>query len=264
MGRLLRFEIRKLFRQTSFYVCLAVLAALVFIGIFSTWSMIRLTQSELGVELDLGILGMFGEANRFSGRGYLLTALGGNSFSLILGIFISLYVCLDYVGGTAKNIIGRGISRGHFIASRQLMLFGASLLFSLLAWGLSFALGTVYFGAGKGWGPKDLLQLAVQFAVVLAYAAFFSFFAFLIKKSGGSIAFTIFAPMLISLGLALADIFTDKLKFDLSEFWLDGCMSLCTGLEAGAKELARCGITAGVYVIVFAGLTHLIVGRQDV
>ena len=264
MGRLLRFEIRKLFRQTSFYVCLAVLCALVFLGIFSTYSMIRLAKTNLGVELDLETLEMFGFDVDLNGRRYLLTALGGNNLTMLLGIFIALYVCSDYVNQTAKNIIGRGYSRTSFVAAKELVTAAGTLIFCLTACGLSFAIATGYWGAGKAWALTDLYRLLVQLLSVLAYAAFFSFFSFLLKKSGGAIAFNIIVPAVLSLVLTIVDIFTTKQEFFLSEYWLAYCLEVSTNLDAELAELAHCGIVAAGYLVVFVLLTHLIVGRQDV
>ena len=264
MGRLLRFENRKLFRQVSFYVCLTVLALIVFLGIFSTYSMMKLLKTELGKELEPEMLEILGFQVGFSGRRYLLTALGSNNLTLLLGIFIALFICSDYVAGTAKNVIGRGFSRGKFIAAKEVLTLAGTGLFCLVAWGTSFVLATAYWGAGTDWSLTDVYRLAIQFVSVLAYAAFFSFLSFLFKKSGAAIALNIMAPVLVSLGLSIVDIFTKKLKFNFSDYWLANCLSVSSDVNAKTADLTRCGITAGIYVVVFVLLTHLLFSRRDV
>ena len=264
MGKLLQFELRKLFRQVSFYVCLAVLCAVVFIGIFTTYSIIRVTEADIGVDFDTETLEMFGLGLNLNGRGYLLTALGGNNLTLLLGIFIALFICSDYVNGTAKNVIGRGYARLKFTAAKQAVTALGTLIFCVAACGLSFALATGYWGLGKGWGMKDVTRLLLQLLTILAYAAFFAFFSFLLKKSGAAIALNILVPSVISLIVTLIDVFTEKKNFFLSEYWLADCLSVSTNLKAEPADLTRCGIVAGVYLVVFVLLTYLVTSRRDV
>lgn len=264
MGRLFRFELRKLSRQTSFYVCLAVLLGVTFLGIFSTWSVMRLTQSQLGVELDLGLLDLFGDSDRFSGRGYLLTALNGNNLTLLLGIFAALFVCSDFTGGTAKNVIGRGYRRTGFTAAKQGVTALGTLAFCLIACGTSFVAGTAYFRLGDKWQAADIRQILIQILVILAYASFFTFISFLFRKSGAAIALNIMAPSVISLILSIIDIFTEKKEIFLSRYWLADCLSVSTDLSANAADLNRCAAVAGIYLVVFALLTHLVTVKRDV
>ena len=265
MGRLFRFELRKLFRQVSFYVCLAVLLGVTFLGVFSTYSVMKLAQSELGIELDLGMLGMFGDAaDRFSGRGYLLTALGGNNLTLLLGIFTALFICSDYANGTAKNVIGRGYTRAGFTAAKQAVTALGVLAFCLVACAVSFLAGTAYFGIGKNWQAGDVSLLLVQILVILAYASFFMFLSFLFRKSGAAIALNIMAPTVIALVLSIIDIFTEKKEIYLSRYWLAECLSVSTDLYAETADLTRSGTVAAVYLVTFILLTHLVTARRDV
>ena len=263
MGRLLHFETRKLFRQTSFYVCLAVLLALVFVGIFSTYSLLRIAQSELGVEMNLADLALFTDS-QLNARGYLFSALSGNNFLLLAGIFTALFICSDYVGGTAKNVIGRGFSRASYLNAKLLVCEGGILLYAVCCCAFSFLMATLYFGAGKNWEVRDLVQLLIQFLIVLAYGAFFSFLSLLTKKSGASLALNIMAPVVISTVLGLVDIFVEKKEIAFSDYWLAGCLTKASNLSTESGDLMQCGIVAAVYLIVFVLLSHLLVRRQDV
>ena len=149
-------------------------------------------------------------------------------------------------------------------AAKQIVTAAGTLVFCLAACGLAFVLASAYWGVGKDWELLDLYRFLIQLLVILAYAAFFSFFAFLFKKSGAAIAFNIIAPSLLSLILTLIDIFTEKKKIYFSEYWLADCLTVSTDLSAKAAELTRSGIIAGVYLVVFVLLTHLVTARRDV
>ena len=110
MGKLLRFEFRKLFRQPSLYICLAVTAVLVFLSVYAIYSMEQLVMQDFSSvgSLSPSELAMLAGITNASGRGQLLKALTSDNVTMILGIFTALYVCSAYPGKTATNIIGRG------------------------------------------------------------------------------------------------------------------------------------------------------------
>ena len=259
MSRLLRFESRKLFRMVSLYVCLGILVLLIFINIYTTYSIVRLAAEEMPAgmafsELDLGT----------DGRGWLLTIAGQSNLMLLLGIFSALFLCADYMQGSAKNVLGRGFSRLSYAGAKLIAAEAVALLFYLVTILTGYAVGSAFFGAGKGLQDGDLTRLAVQLLSVMAYAAFFAFFSLLIRKSGGAIAVNVLVPSVISLALTLADVLIEEKKIQLSEYWLDHCIAVSTDIGSKSAELGHAALVAAVYLVLFLTLSCLISRKQEV
>lgn len=99
MGTLMKFELHKLKKQKSFYICTLIMVALLFLSAMTTNALVNGSPEY---------------AAQFKGSGLdsMIGALGNCSFLLIAGIFTALTVCEDYEQQTVKNIFSRGYSRG--------------------------------------------------------------------------------------------------------------------------------------------------------
>ena len=97
MGKLLHFEFHKLIRQKSFYICLAVAVAMLFISTYTTYLMQKdaVDVSQMGID----------------GMSVMIGAVSGGTLSMVIGVFVPLFVCEDYVSGTIRNIVTRGYTR---------------------------------------------------------------------------------------------------------------------------------------------------------
>ena len=95
MSRLLKFEFYKLIKNKAFIICSAITLGL---NIFTVVAIKVITV--LTNETFFPI----------SGAGYMLLTLG-SSFTMIISVFTSLFVCSDYEQETIKNVYSRGFSR---------------------------------------------------------------------------------------------------------------------------------------------------------
>ena len=88
MGKLLHFEFHKLIRQKSFYICLAVAVAMLFISTYTTYLMQKdaVDVSQMGID----------------GMSVMIGAVSGGTLSMVIGVFVPLFVCEDYVSGTIR------------------------------------------------------------------------------------------------------------------------------------------------------------------
>lgn len=96
MSKLISFEFRKIFRQKSLYVCLAIMLALICLSAAVNAGL------EQNPEFDL----------IFTVESFTKSALSASSFFMILGIFVALYCCDDVANNTLKNLYSRGFTRG--------------------------------------------------------------------------------------------------------------------------------------------------------
>ncbi|MBQ6075185.1 MAG: ABC transporter permease subunit [Lachnospiraceae bacterium] len=264
MGKLLRFEFRKLFRQPSLYICLAVTAVLVFLSVYAIYSMEQLVMQDFSSvgSLSPSELAMLAGITNASGRGQLLKALTSDNVTMILGIFTALYVCSDYTGKTAKNIIGRGYTRAGWLTAKMTGAACACLLFSAAAMGTAYAAGTLFWEAGSV-RSSDILLLLVQLLVMLGYTATFVFWSVLLRSSGGAIALNIIIPLILGLLLLVLDYLIFDDNGTLSNYWLAHGMSLASdGAESG--DLWHAGLLGAAYSAVFGALSFLVVSKRDV
>lgn len=265
MGKLLKFEFRKLFRQKSFYICGAILVGLI---LLSTFTMDMLLHMEQGVTTDGVSVAMFADTSKFSGLFMLVTTLAGSDFSIVLAVFISLFVCADYTNGTLKNVIARGYGRVSVYASKYIVsLIGATIL-TIVCWLAGFLSGAAFWGVGgftaDAGAMKYVSVLLLQLLGVFAYTSEFFFISALLKKTGGAIAVGIIAPLVISMIIGTVDALMKEASFVVSNYWLDTGFSALSTIDVTTEIMTRSLICFAIYAVVFAVGGHLIGRRNEV
>ena len=259
MSRLFRFELRKLFRQPSFYICLAVLAGLTFMSIYSTYALSKLFLSEAGIPLDPAALAGLGGVTAAE---QMRRALGSSNVTLILGIFTALFVCSDYTEGTAKNIIGRGYTRSAWLTAKLGTILIAAAVYSAVCLATTFAAGTAFFGLGDIKKAGLIPAVPIQLLLVLAHAVLFALFSLLVRKTGGAIAMNLLVPSVVSLLLTIADVLIFEEESKLSDYWLSGVLSAAS--LSGEGEPLRWLLTGLVYLAGCGALCYVLTSRRDV
>ncbi len=231
MSRILKFELYKLFRQKSFYVCTVITAALIIISALST-------NTLSGTE-------------GFDMTGWIFAAKapGNGQFQLMISIFTALFICEDFDQNTMKNIISKGYGReqiyiGKYTVSllSAVIMYAADILAALIS-------GTAFWGIGDAGGSVRVIF--TQLLVLTGYHAFFFAAAFFFGKTGGSIAFSIVGPMMIGLVLALGDTLLKLRGFKFSNFWLDKFMETASDTAASSGKLIAAVLLSVVYGAVF-------------
>lgn len=194
MSKLIKLQVRNIFKQKFYYVCLELFILmgpiLNFIGVFNT------SNYETVKVLPQIVNMLSGEV------------------SLIITIFIALFCCLDFNEGTTKNIIGRGYSRSQLLFSKYIGsligIFSIYLISSLVTFGL--------FGInGIGYERGMLYSIINSIICIVAYTIFYSTMSFILEKNGSAIIACLFAPSIIQTILSLVD---SKLKLDVSKYWI--------------------------------------------
>lgn len=206
MLKLLRFELHKLIRQKSFYICLAVLLLMIVFSAYTT--QLSLEESEVTVPT-------------LNGLDYMMEAQSGSVLTMILGVFIPLFVCEDYVSGTIRNIVTRGYSRLSIFTAKLIVVLLASIFMGVACMATAYGLGTAFWGAGAEFGSEQVKILLCQLAVAAATAALFYAISTLLQKTGGSIAVCLVLPIAAAIILALIDTALAEHELDLVSYWID-------------------------------------------
>ncbi len=204
----------------------------------------------------------------FSGLYMLSTALSNSNFTIVFAVFISLFVCSDYTNGTLKNIIARGFGRISIYASKYIVSLTAATLYTIFCWVMGFLSGTIFWGAGSLAENETILNFAVillvQLLSVYAYTSMFFLISTLLKKTGGSIAVGIIAPVVIVMIISLLDALMNKENFSFSDYWLDNCFIELAATSVASDVMVRCFVCLLIYTIIFTVAGHLVCSKNEV
>lgn len=237
MNRLIKFQVRNMFKQKSFYVCLCLLILmgpiLTFIGAFNTPNYETIKVMPQMVSLIAG------------------------EISLLSTIFIALFCCLDFNEGTTKNIIGRGYSRTQVLLSKYIVSLIGLFSFYIISFIVIFCL----FGInGLGFENVMLYSIINSIFRIIAYTIFFSTISFILEKNGSAIIACLFAPSIIQTVLSLVD---SKLKIDISKYWITNISNEFLN-NSNLTNLNDSIIFYIIYIIIFIILGINIIKKREI
>jgi ABC-2 type transport system permease protein len=231
MSKILKFEIYKLFRQKSFYICTAITAALIFISALSN----NVISKAAGLKI--------------TGWEFTAKAPSNAQLQLIIAIFTTLFICEDFDQNTLKNIISKGYGRDIIYIGKYITSLISLFIMYAVDIIISFCMGTALWGSGKS--DVYLKIIFTQLLVLIGYHAFYYAIAFVLGKTGSSIAVSIVGPMMVNLVLALLDNLLKLGDFKFSKYWLDQFMTTATDTTASRGNLTLALIFTLIYTIVF-------------
>lgn len=237
MNRLIKFQVRNMFKQKSFYVCLCLFILmgpiLTFIGAFNTPNYETIKVMPQMVSLLSG------------------------EISLLSTIFIALFCCLDFNEGTTKNIIGRGYSRTQVLLSKYIVSLLGLFSFYIISFIVIFCL----FGInGLGFENVMLYSIINSIFRIIAYTIFFSTISFILEKNGSAIIACLFAPSIIQTVLSLID---SKLKIDISKYWITNVSNEFLS-NSSLANLNYSIIFYIIYIVIFIVLGINIINKREI
>lgn len=242
MKELIKLEFRKLTKQKSLYICLAIMLTLALFAAITYKIMIA-----SGINLG----DMAPELSNVNGIFFTLTTLSNVDFFIIWGIVIAITYCYDFEEHTIKNIFAKGYSRTSLFFSKVIGILCATAFMFVCCFVFSFVVGTIFFGVGEGSLLSMLGLVGVQFLICLAYAAFFIFICAICKKMAMAIAINIVAPLVITLLLMLVDSIVKLSTIKVAGFWLDGMIGNLTTLGASLTSIVIGVVGAAIYFVIF-------------
>lgn len=237
MGTLLRFEMYKLRKQKSLYICTIIIIALLFLSAMTTNAFVNGSPDFAAQYHGSGIDSMIG-------------ALGNCSFLLIVGIFTALMICEDYEQQTVKNIFSRGYTRRNVYTAKLLAVWLVTSAMFLTAEIASLIFGSLYFGIGQSGNWHFLAVVGVQYFVAMANVALSVAISSMLRKNGASIAAIIVAPMLVNVVLSLADSLLKLKDISLTNYWLSSFLGDLT-LSVSTERMTVCLVASVIYTLLF-------------
>lgn len=252
MIRLLSAECYKLARSKSFYISMAVMAAVIIlmytmIGVADrirkgevengTGGIVVFTQDEMAADTD-GEQGgdfLWEEIGIMEAIGQIFS---GDLIACVLAVFVSIFVTGEFASGMMKNVVGKGCERWKIFLAKLLITQGAAILIILAGMGAAVLGGWMFRGSGY-LQDLSLKNLAVftglQFLLQMALTAVYVLISELCRNYAAGISLGIgvaAVPMLIVTGL---DMLFEGSGFTPSGYWLvsrsAGCP--CEGFTGG-------------------------------
>ena len=260
MNRLLKLEFRRLSQAKSFYICLAI--SLVLILISAITSKILYSAVQKMTAEDAESLAQLGAAALQKPTGLsLMKEIGSSSLTLILAIFLSIFVTEEYAGDVIKNVYAKGYSRDVVFFSKYICSLVATLVIVAVDAVFSLVLGKLLFGTiGKAGLHYASSFIALVF-VLIGYHTLYFAIAITLRKTGSSIAISILGPLVISLLLTLGNAVIKSNKIDLSDYWISERLSVLEGANVATKEVWLSFLVAAV-VILAAGAIGFFLNRK--
>lgn len=243
MKNLFKFELRKLLRMKIFYISLGLVVALALINILMSYFIYRLTA-----DLDLGM--GFLEESAPTAVSILKSELTQQTGTVLIALFVTLFLCDDTMNGTLKNIYGRGYGRDSVFFAKLLIALGVTLVFVLCDWLFSFVFSCMFFKVGEA-NAEILGMFVVQLLAVLAYASLFFFLTTVIKKTGGAVVCNILITLMLGMVLTLIDLIIGSASFKIADYWIDGIIAKVAADVVEAKTYIISTVLCLVYAAAF-------------
>lgn len=262
MNNLLSAEFFKLFRRKSFYVCIAILLVLILISAIATKVLI---DSEVIPGGDLETMGI--DLSDMSAANQLAGTFGdSDTFSLLLAIFVSLFICADYSSGAIKNTCSRGYARWKIYMSKLVtawfvaaVYIFSSIIVRYLVYGALFEFGTIT----SSMMSEFLMICGAEMLIYMAMSSIFVFISTLAKNPGIAIAVNVSLSMFVAIILQLLDMFS-KLDVNFSNYWLVSIGAEISHFEIADGVIARIVIISAVYLAVFMALGFSLFQKEDI
>ena len=231
MKRLLRLQLRNVFRSKLFYICLG----LTLLG--------PIVESFLTKEAHQVFPSMVD---------FLSTEI-----SFIGTIFIALFCCFDFNEGTTKNIIARGYTKTQLLLSKYIVSIIGLLTMYL---GVFLLYAFLFFENGFGFQTNLLYSFINSIIGIIANVVFYGTISFLLEKNGAAIIACLFIPNLIPTALTLID---SKLKLNIGDYWMEAASSKFA-LNPTVGNLAISIIYYLIYIGIFTFVGIKVLKRKEI
>ena len=249
MNKLVKLELRNLFKQKSLLICLIVSTALVIIGILASSYLNEMAP-------DGAQEGVQSSVNAFNS---IIGFLCGGRISLLFAIIVSIYFGSEASDGTIKNLIAKGYSRSKFFIAKVICAIIATIIFIITAILSNYLMCLI---VGIHIDPLSLSQLTKLGCVSLAMISeviMFCSLSFIIFKTGANIVANVCIPMIFPLILTLIDVLL-KAKIKISHFWIENTVYLITN----NSKLSFITMVSLCYIVVFILLGIIITKRKEI
>ncbi len=269
MKNLIRSDFYKLKKAKSFWVCMVLAVALAVFSVlimdFSVKLMDKAPQqtaqeetalSESGLNVSTNGIPM--SSNDLNASSILLIQFAGTT-TILIAVFISLFVGGEFSHGTVKNLASKNYTRTQIYFSKVTVSTIAAIIMTILYAIVATGLGTVLWGfgeVGSSFVANTCKGILIELLLVSAFTSVFVMFSMLIRQNGGAIATNIFFLEFISLIVMLGEMIINKIfdtSITLSNYLIDTNMTqIATSEITGKLAIRGISVSFGFFIVATA------------
>lgn len=211
MLKCIKYEIRKIINNPWFYIGTLVMLILL---ILSDYTIKYAADHPEFLDGE--------EAKGLMMNGYyaVQSALNTASYSMVMAVVISAYICSDFSHGLLKNELVSGRSRETIFAAKYMATLVVSDMVALIIVAGGFVIGGVIGGVGTQQTAHLGVNLLAQILLLNGYISIYFFVATMVKRILPTVIINLVLPTVISYALSYSEIlFHSKVHF--YKVWLD-------------------------------------------
>ncbi len=237
MNNLVKFQVKSLFKQKFYLICL--LLSLLLGPIFDFFTVFN--SAKYGTVMVMPKMVT-----------YLSSAI-----SLIDIILIVLFCCLDFSEGTLKNVVSRGYSKVQVLFSKYVSCFiGVFSMYLVI-----FIVTCLLFGVNGFEFESSMIYIFIESIFkILVYVVFFATISFVLEKTSFSIIACLFIQTIINIALTFID---SKFSLGISKFWLDNIASDFF-IKTTLSNMLYAIIGYVIYMTIFIFIGIICVKRKEI
>lgn len=273
MRHLIKSDFYKLKKAKSFWICMIIAAALAVFSVlamdFSVKLMEQIPQQaaqdqamleESGLNISTNGIPMTSEDLNASSM--LLIQFAGTT-TILIAIFVSLFVGGEFSHGTIKNLASKNYTRAQIYFSKLIVSIIAAIGMTVFYAIVATILGTALWGFGNvehSFTVNLCKGIPIELLLVSAFTALFVMFSMLIRQNGGALAANIFFLEFISLIVMIGEMIVNKIfdtSITLSNYLIDTNMTQIATSEITGRLAAR-SICVGLGFFVAATIVGLL------
>lgn len=268
MFNLLRMDLYRVKTSKSVYVCFGILLIATVMVFGLLWLMATPQGQEWSVRMTMiTVEDVTGSADILAGVDFLIffrqICLDGGMYNLIFGIWVMMFVCMDFQSGFIKNVMALHQNRWNYIGSK--IVTAGIVDFCYLVLHLLFALlMNRLFGnmvPYTGWGDI-VFYLTWAWLVTMAFSALIILICVLTRSvAAGSVA-----AVLLGGGMVVSILYSILNTFHMGE-WLEYTIYLTLAMGpdryAGIRDLYVYVVGAG-FLILYTVAAGIVLKKQDI
>lgn len=266
MFNLLRMDLYRLRRSRSAYICFAILFLVTVICFWFTWMTITPEGDKFAEKIGIAE-SLREDSLEMEGYDSLLLfreiAMDGGAYSAILGIWVALFVCLDFQSGFMKNIMSLHRHRWKYVISKVLTAGILSFFYLVLQYAFCILLNLLFGHLIPFADFRDILfYLANAWLNTTAFSALIIMVSFFTRSSTAGVL----TALLFGTGFVQA-----LLRSFTSLFHIDGWQNYTLYYNLVYAPSSYTGIgslrifaVAFVFLILYSGIASICLSRQDI
>lgn len=255
MKHLIKSDFYKLRKAKSFWVCMilaiAFAAFTVLIMDFSVNLMDQMPQQSAEEQAALEESGLNISANGIplssedlNASSMLLLQFAGTT-TILIAVFVSLFVGAEFSHGTIKNIASKNYTRTQIYCSKTIVSIVAAIVMTVVYALAATGLGTALWGFGdvsSDFALNCLKGISIELLLISAFTSLFVMFSMLVRQSGAAIAANVCFLEFVSLIVLFGEMIINKIfdtSITLSNYLLDTNMTQVATSEITGKLAGR-------------------------